>query len=309
MEEHRNLELLLRDLRSNVALVIGNGINMHGGAESNSWVKLLLEIAHYCNVDIDAVPKGTALTEFYDVLELRASGTRAPNEDPKVVLGLQSRFCELMKEWKPLRHHARIMGWAVRHKVPVLTTNFEEVLSQAAGCGFIRPPERSFSDYYPWECRFADEMHEDPCAGFGIWHVNGMRRYRRSIRLGLSHYMGSVQRARTWLHRGDANLFGAKNRRNWDGARSWVHLIFNKPLLIFGLGLGESEVFLRWLLIERAKYFRKFPGREHPAWYVYTHDPKDEGERGKHFFLEGIGINCVRAHDYAEIYDNDGWKK
>lgn len=309
MAEHRNLDRLLRDLHSNVALVIGNGINMYGGAESNSWVQLLLMIAHHCNVDIDTVPKGTALTEFYDVLELQTRSTRAPDEDPKVTLSLQSQFCELMKEWKPLRHHTRIMDWAVRHEVPVLTTNFEEVLSEGAGCGFIRPTDRSFSDYYPWECRFAHEMHVDPCAGFGIWHINGMRRYRRSIRLGLSHYMGSVQRARTWLHRGDANLFSAKNRPNWDGARSWVHLVFNKPLLIFGLGLGESEVFLRWLLIERAKYFRKFPGREHPAWYVYTHDPKDEGEKGKHFFLEGIGINCVRAHDYTEIYANDGWSK
>lgn len=133
-----------------------------------------------------------------------------------------------------------------------------------------------------------------------------MRRYRRSIRLGLRHYMGPVQRARTWLHRGEANLFNAKNRPDWNGARTWVHLIFNKPLLIFGLGLTETEVFLRWLLIERARYFRKFPERAHPAWYVYTHEDDDTSEAGKLFFLEGVGINCVKA-DYAEIYESPSW--
>lgn len=50
--------------------------------------------------------------------------------------------------------------------------------------------------------------------------------------------------------------------REWDGAASWLHIVFNSPLLIFGLGLEENEVFFRWLLIERARYFKKFPIEE-----------------------------------------------
>lgn len=239
---------------ANIALVIGNGINMFGAANVNSWDQLLLKIAQSCAVDLPKVPPGTALTEFYDVLELKRRPRGATEDDQSTTLSLQAEFCRLMNDWTPMAHHRAITAWAVRHEVPVLTTNFEEVLSEAAECRFYRPSGSRFTDYYPWECRFAHTFHDDPCAGFGIWHIHGMRRYRRSIRLGLSHYMGSVQRARTWLHRGDGNLFGAKNRPNWEGARSWVHLIFNKPLLIFGLGLGENEVFMRWLLIERALF-------------------------------------------------------
>ena len=283
MPERRSFEILLNQERENLALVIGNGINIHGAGDRNSWERLLVQIAHHCAVDVPSVPKGTALTEFYDVLEMKRSSPTADEYDQTATLNLQAEFCRLMERWEPLRHHHTIMNWAVRHDVSVLTTNFEEVLSDAAGCAFIKPPELPFTDFYPWSCRFANQLFDDPCDGFGIWHINGMRRYRRSIRLGLSHYMGSVQRARTW-----------------------VHLIFNKPLLIFGLGLTETEVFLRWLLIERARYFRKFPERAHPAWYVYTHKDDDTSEAGKLFFLEGVGINCVKA-DYDEIYESPSW--
>ncbi len=307
MPDRRSFRTLLNQERDNLALVIGNGINIHGAGNRNSWERLLVQIAHHCAVDVPSVPKGTALTEFYDVLEMKRSNPTAADDDQAATLNLQAEFCRLMERWEPLRHHHTIMNWAVRHDVPVLTTNFEEVLSDAAGCDFIKPPELPFTDFYPWSCRFANRLFDDPCNGFGIWHINGMRRYRRSIRLGLSHYMGSVQRARTWLHRGEANLFNAKNRPDWDGARTWVHIMFNKPLLIFGLGLTETEVFLRWLLIERARYFRKFPERAHPAWYVYTHKVDDTSEAGKLFFLEGVGINCVKA-DYAEIYESPSWE-
>ncbi len=87
-----------------------------------------------------------------------------------------------------------------------------------------------------------------------------------------------------------------------------MHVVFNKPLLIFGLGLREDEVFLRWLLIERQRYFAKFPGRRQGGWYVFTHDSRDETEAGRIFFLEGIGIECIRADTYSSIYDIPSWE-
>ena len=83
-----------------------------------------------------------------------------------------------------------------------------------------------------------------------------------------------------------------------------MHIVFNNPLLIFGLGLNENEVFLRWLLIERARYFRKFPDRKKPAWYVHTDDLKNSG---KAFFLEGVGIQMIESNDYDEIYGPHTW--
>lgn len=294
-----DLRKILQDHAGRIALVIGNGINRYGAIGMNSWDQLLVSIARDLRIDVSSVPDGTALTEFYDVLDLNASGR---------IGDLSAQFCAKMAGWRPLDHHRDIIGWADRHAVPVLTTDFDEVLSDAAGCRFQLPRNDKFTDFYPWETYFAHGLLPGPCDGFGIWHINGMARYKRSIRLGLSHYMGSVQRARTWLHRsGDSQLFRAKGRAHWAGARTWLHLLFNKPLLFLGLALEENEVFLRWLLIERAKYFRVFPDRRHPAWYIYTHDPRNDREAGKHFFLEALGIACVRAANFDDMYRNAGW--
>ena len=294
------LDGILRRHSRDIALVLGNGINRHANAATlNSWDGLLMSIARDCIPGVNSVPPGTALTEFYDVVELKS---------PMGVGELQSQFCMSMKDWRPVAHHMQIAGWALRHDVPILTTNFDEVISQAVGGDFQFPKDPAFTAFYPWGCHFGPELVDDPCAGFAIWHINGMARYKTSIRLGLTHYMGSVQRARGWLHgSGEDNLFRAKDRRDWRGARTWMHVVFNKPLLFIGLGLAENEVFLRWLLIERAKYFRQFEGRKHPAWYVYVDDPKDERQAGKLFFLESVGVRCLQAPSYQTIYEADGW--
>lgn len=295
------LERVLAERGEELALVVGNGINRYANASTtNSWDQLLLKIARDCAPQISRVPAGTTLTEFYDVLELRS---RARTGD------LQSSFCKPMAEWRPYPHHHAIMDWARGHGCPVLTTNFDEVLSKAADASFQRPENPKFTSYYPWEAYFGRGPVADPCEAFAIWHINGMARYKLSIRLGLTHYMGSVQRARGWLHRaGEENLFKAKNKREWRGAGTWMHVAFNRPLLIFGLALEENEVFLRWLLIERAKYFRKFPDRRHDAWYVYVDDPNDERQAGKLFFLEEIGITPVHARSFDDIYANAEWR-
>lgn len=295
-----SLSALLEQSSDHLALIIGNGIHRYAAAtDANSWDELLVTIAQECSPGLDAVPRGTALTEFYDVLELRSNHR---------IGDLQKKFCDLLGDWDVFPHHRKIMNWAVRHHAPVLTTNFDQVLSDAVKAEFRHRRNPRFTSYYPWECHFSLEPVSDLCETFGVWHINGMLRYKRSIRLGLSHYMGAVQRARAWLHRrGDAPLFGAKDRRDWAGANTWVHVVFNKPLLIFGLALEENEVFLRWLLIERAKYFKKFRERFHPAWYVYKNDMSDDRQAGKLFFLESMGVTCIEVQTFGEIYDNAGW--
>lgn len=290
---------VLRENGDSLALVIGNGIHRYGPQPVNSWDDLLLDLAHRHGVDLERMPVGASATEMFDVIELHARGRSGE---------LAKDFCALMRDWEPLPHHKQIVDWCIRHSAPVLTTNFDQVLSEAAGAELMRPKGEGFTDWYPWHSRYALELFENPCDGFGIWHVNGMANYARSIRLGLTHYMGSVQRTRGWLHRGEDRLFEAKDRERWAGRLTWVHLVFNKSLLIFGLGLRENEVFLRWLLIERARYFAKFPDRRKPAWYVYKHCPKDDTQTGRHFFLEKIGIQCVEARSYDAIYASHGWR-
>ena len=66
-----------------------------------------------------------------------------------------------------------------------------------------------------------------------------------------------------------------------------------------GLELNTTEVFLRWLLIERAKYFRKFPERSKSAFFVYSGDDVSKGQR---LFLESVGFKLVKETTYDDIY-------
>lgn len=284
-----------------LALVIGNGVNRYGDSGgANSWADLLIKLAkRYLPARLREVPDGVTLTEFYDVLELKKPKSAS-------VAPLQQQFCDLMSKWMPFEHHRQIVAWAKDRDAPILTTNFERIMADAGNCTLRRTRKGGFTAYYPWESYYGFDSVDDPGRQFGIWHINGMERYRQSIRLGLSHYMGSVQRARSWLHRGDdSRLFSGKSANSWEGADSWLHVIFNTPLLIFGLRLDETEVFLRWLLIERARYFRKFPSRRKPAWYVHEGRMED---RGKAFFLSGVGINTVQVDDYDAIYGRNVWQ-
>jgi hypothetical protein len=131
-----------------------------------------------------------------------------------------------------------------------------------------------------------------------------MQQYCRSVRLGLSHYMGSVERARSWLHKGSQRLFKDGDMGTWDGASTWLQVFFHKPLLFFGLGLSETEVFLRWLLIERARYFKKFPKHHKPGWYIYVSGEHDDG---KELFLKAVGIESFAVSSYDEIYAASIW--
>ena len=79
----------------------------------------------------------------------------------------------------------------------------------------------------------------------------------------------------------------------------------NLPLLFFGLGLEENEVFRRWLLIERAYYFHRFRNRRRSAWYVYKDDAP---QPGKLFFLKGVGLEPVKVDCFDDIYGPATWQ-
>ena len=291
---------LLRRHRREIALVIGNGINRYGLAErTNSWSHLLVAVAQrHLPSGLRRVPDGVGLTEFYDVVELAQAGPARGGQ-------LQREFCEFMATWRPHDHHRRIVGWAQQADAPVLTTNFDRVLADAGGLSLRRTTNDGFTDHYPWESYYGLKDITNPSAQFGVWHVNGMEHYPRSVRLGLSHYMGSVERARRLMHRGgERRLFSAKGARDWHGAGSWLHVVFNSPLLIFGLALDQDEVFLRWLLIERAKYFKKFPGRRKSAWYVHV----GTLSQGKEIFLKAVGIVPHAVATYDDIYGPQTWQ-
>lgn len=295
-----NMKELLSENRSNLALIIGNGINRHGfSKKENSWDNILLKLAKmYLPRPHRKRPKKLALTEFYDILELKSGRNTLP-------VSLQSDFCESFSSWKPRDHHKAIVEWAKKYDVPIMTTNFDSLLAQAGNCTLKRSKKGGFTAYYPWESYYSPYKHSlvDPGKEFGIWHINGMARYRQSIRLGLTHYMGSVERARNWLRKGTNSLFFGKSPEKWKGATSWLDLVFKKNLLIFGLKLETNEVFLRWLLIERARYFKKISGLKPRAWFV-ERKPLDEAKR---YFLNNVDVDTFEVDEYDDMYALSVW--
>lgn len=297
------MKSILRRHSRDLALIVGNGVNRHGPGARHDWKALLQELALKHLQEEPEIPEGVALTEYFDFLELRSDKLGANQ--------LQKEFCDLLKGWTASEQHKRIVQWATAHEAPILTTNFDNTLSAAGECGFYSlfrpgPTAKQPTDYYPWESYYGHRRLTGPCDGFGIWHINGLQRYPRSVRLSLTHYMGSVARAREWIHSSaDSSIFSGKNMEGWRGRNTWLHIVFNKSLFIFGLGLGQSEVFLRWLLIERARYFKRFPERRHRAWYAVN---SDELSPEKRYFLRSIDVTPVAVDGYAELYGAETWR-
>jgi hypothetical protein len=116
--------------------------------------------------------------------------------------------------------------------------------------------------------------------------------------------MGSVERARTLIHKGgEGRLFADANHGKWNGRDTWLHIIFNNDLLFIGLGLDTSEIFLRWLLIERAKFFKTFPERAKKAWYVHAGRDLSQGQT---IFLKSVGCEIIKEESYDALY-GDSW--
>ena len=106
----------------------------------------------------------------------------------------------------------------------------------------------------------------------------------------------------------ETDVFAGKNLNNWNGYKTWLHIIFNKSLFIMGLKLEENETFLRWLLIQRSKYYALFKDRNHNGWYVYPkEEEKDKDFFGKKVFLEKVGISMIPVENYKTIYE-DIWE-
>ncbi|MCZ4269085.1 hypothetical protein O4H48_14405 [Rhodobacteraceae bacterium G21628-S1] len=280
------------------ALLIGNGINRHNSNASSSWDELLAELARQYGLKLTKEEASEmSNTEFFDILDLAR-----PKEKRS---SLQEEFCSLMKKWEPSDHHAEIVNWARRSQSPIMTVNFDENLSKAAEARFFRRGEH-FTHYYPWSSYFSDHEIRDPRSSFAIWHPHGMMRYKTSVRLGLTHYMGSVQRARPWVYKRNGLRFEAKVSENsWRGSNTWLDVLFFCPIMIFGFGFGKDENFFRWLFLERARLHKLRPNWKAKTWFIDTGDTDRKLRRP---FFEGLDMEIVTVPDYSDIYENPVWR-
>lgn len=297
---------IILENQDNIAFIIGNGIHYQYGDCSISWEELLKDLWNYYVGKKRNIPKGTSLTEFYDILELnRFWGDKGviPLKSEQMIQQRNSVKQNVANKFPSKEEYGlrKCIEGIKRLNTPILTTNFDTYISDSVNATLhkLKPIDNQyiFTDFYPWNMYYSDREIDNPLSGFAVWHINGTREYPRSIRLGLSDYMGSVERARKMIQGNSLEeYFTGKNQTYWKGYNTWLHIIFNKSLFIFGLGLEENEVFLRWLLIQRAKYFRMY-NKTFGGWYV-----DKEIKAGKRFFLEQLGFEVINISDYNTLY-------
>lgn len=230
---------------------------------------------------------------------------------------LKERVCNELDDWKLNDKVSNMLTTIFEMDAPILTTNFD--LSISRKMEELHSYQMKYqvfkkgmsSEVFTWSYYYGRDRLYNPCTGFGIWHMHGIASKPQSLCLGLSDYMRLTEKAWEKIHKDsffETDMFAGKNTNNWKGYRTWLHIIFNKSLFIMGLNLGENETFLRWLLIQRAKYFALFPDRKYKGWYVY---PKEEEKQtnffGKKVFLEKVGFEMLPVENYDVIYQ-DLWR-
>lgn len=294
MNRKKYEELLTTIKKRKPCFLIGNGINRYNLNKNDgdvSWEGLLLKI--YNDVSSkkkNFIPEGIALTEFYDVIDLQSSS--------KVKTSLQQEFAEKL-DWKPKSHHNNIVRKIRELDAPILTTNFDFVLQKTINAEMFRHRingNRALSDFYPWDSYFSDSKKEDPFNSFSIWHMHGQKNYKRSIKLGLNQYLLMVNRAKR-------HFPTKKSEDKLAQYDTWIKLFFEKNLIILGLGLHEQEVFLRWLLLQRAKHYKANPEAKRFGFFI-NHEKSSNRNLGKKFFLKSVGFDYIDyIDDYSGLYE------
>ncbi|MDE0524477.1 MAG: hypothetical protein OXH79_21235 [Boseongicola sp.] len=105
-----------------------------------------------------------------------------------------------------------------------------------------------------------------------------------SIRIGLTQYIGSVERARRLVYTTEDSLSSlAKGGiERWRGQRTWLDVLFFCPLLIFDFSCKRDENFMRWLCVECARLHKM--RQEFEARTCFLDTSANEGPNSRAFF-------------------------
>ena len=293
---------IIKANQDSIAFVIGNGSNRYfGNGVLLSWEDLLKQVwmmNSSCGKAFSSVPSGISNTEFIDALEIEL--IRNGNDFNKIKKDIAS----IVESWKPISGISTMVHKIESIQTPLLTTNFDLLFEFAFEMSERKLPLRGkrATDYYPWNYYFGKKgmkLLSSPNDGFGIWHVHGMATHPRSIRIGLNDYMGLVERSRGIIQK---NYLG----KGFISTNTWLDIVFSKSLFIFGLGLETDEVFLRWLLLQRAKYNEIYKAGL-KGWYVHCAKKNDPVSPGKRLLLESIGFEIIEIKEWRIVYE-DIWR-
>ena len=256
-----------KDLIKEVATKIGIKIDLDFGEKALSYPELFTLLSEHGANDIH---KETA---FY-----LAEKSLKKNEIAKVV-------ADKMVEWH----------------CPIITTNFDLVLENTLGLKSYRNGDGK-SDKYPlnYFATFEGEAAKgiNPQRSFAIWHCNGAISKPVSMKLDLSDYCLYTARLKEFLP-----LSSEKYKTKKQFEDSWLSPFYHNTLVIIGLGLPVSEIYLRWLLLERANTKRKDDSLVGEGYYIYAEEDSSITEGFKEY-LKYVEIEPIGYPTWKEMYSD-----
>lgn len=294
--------------QNNLALVVGNGVNLSDDPKNAlSWQKLVFSLAKTRKIPLTkSIVENLSLAELGDILRSFDGG---PNELPKDVVGAIKKI-SLTK--------TAIGLFAQERKLPVLTTNFDIRLAVTRN-GHPQPKRTSISRrrlpkvLIPngWNV-YRGPKSEDLYARNipGLWHMHGSIDLESSIKLTSAQYASAYAKAFALIKKG---LYANNNcdietclgcvECGWAGQSTWLDIFFHKDLAIVGFGFSQSETFLRPLIIERYKYLKN---RNRHRLFIptsyYVCSEEDELSEGQRFFFDSFGFKIITLKNRIDAF-------
>ena len=210
---------------------------------------------------------------------------------------IKREIARKMGEYKAVPGINKIVQFIKGINAPILTTNYDTVLSKSIGIcdneiiSITDDIDSNWSSYY-------GEKIESPLMGFGIWHIHGIYNDHKSVSIGTSDYMNNIHKALMFLP--DNIAISHLENSDWRGSNTWLSIIFNKSLFMFGLKLDLDETFIRWLLIMRYKYM-VIRGKLKKSWYITK--SSENIPCAKRYFLESVGFEIVDIPNWDILYE------
>lgn len=297
----------IRDLNlTRPAILLGNGLNNHCFLNC-SWLQLILQLAD------KPIPKslfengGLNYPEFFDALAFE-NKKGYPDYN-----SLKHNICKTIVKWEGTSGHSKLTAFARENQIPIITTNYDLTLvddrirdrmkmKKSQSYESMKPrmtiiSRRGFSDFYPWHTCYSDDEINHATSQFAIWHMHGIACYQRSLSIGAIDYGNNISRYKYYL-----KSIKKLNDEDWIGKNSWLEVFFHCDLLIIGLSLDSQETSLRWLLMEREKFYRKYPMARRKTIFILN-KKYDTLYDGKRFFLKSLEIDILEVENGNVLYE------
>jgi len=317
IKDSNGINLLNEINQDEFIFLIGNGINRYlynkcyediegsfGNGFSFEWSALIKKISMkvfkdgspFINLSNNNLPENTLL--------LQLESTIFGNFKKELKLEISNWHQKLDTLF--YENKLEIMLYLQKNSYTILTTNFDHFLHRE---NFIL---QNLSDssgkkggHYPWNTFFASQNTTNNPNVFRIFHIHGEYKNVNGIKWGMNDYVNSVSHARAILQK--YRFYDTPSQIKTD---TWLDDFFNKKIVMIGLGFSQSEVFLRWLLLQRMKYRQRIFGRgdENSIIRIITQNEYSNSYLKELRELNFYGIiDLLIVEDFEALYE-EIWK-